>query len=87
MSRKVRLSRRRQRSDAGTGLKARALKAALSGYCNTSQDVADELGVPLRKCQGYVSQFISDGVLRKAHRHIPNIHNKGPRLHVFEVVT
>ena len=69
----------------GTGLKQRALKAVLSGYCNTSQDVADELGVPVNKCQGYVSQFISAGIIRKTGRHIPNIHNHGPRMYVFEV--
>lgn len=79
------MRRRRQRSDAGTGLKQRALKAVLSGYCNTSRDVADELGVPMNKCQGYVSQFVSAGIIRKTGRHIPSISGRGPAMYVFEV--
>jgi predicted transcriptional regulator len=79
---------RRQRSDAGTGLKQRALKAVLSGYCNTTRDVADELDVPIDKCQPYVSQFINAGIIRKTGRHIPNISpdGRGPKNYVFEVV-
>lgn len=72
----------------GTGLKQRALKAVLSGYCNTTRDVADELEVPIGKCQSYVSQFVSAGIIRKTGRHLPNISpdGRGPRAFVFEVV-
>lgn len=80
-------ARRRQRSDHGTGLKRRALEAVLSGYCNTTQDVADELGVPTRKCQGYISLFLRAGVIRKTGRSIPNIYGRGPAMYVFEVVS
>ncbi len=78
--------RRRQRSDCGTGFKKRVLEAVLSGYCNTTQDVADELEVPVVKCQSYVSQFISAGIIRKTGRFIPSISGRGPAMYVFEVV-
>lgn len=78
--------RRRRRSDSGTGFKQRVLEAVLSGYCNTTQDVADELSVPVVKCQSYVSQLISAGVIRKTGRHIPSISGRGPAMYVFEVV-
>lgn len=84
---RVRTSRRRVRSDAGTGFKKRALETVLSGYCNTTQDVADELDVPVKKVQPLISEFISAGIIRKTGRHLPNISpdGRGPKVYVFEV--
>lgn len=64
----------------------RVMKAALSGFCNTTRDIADETGIPVEIVSGYVSQLVQDGVLRRTGRSVPNARSDGggPRYLVFE---
>lgn len=69
-------------------MKARVLRAVLSGYCNTSLDVADETGIPVNVCSSYIGAFARKGIVRKTDRRLPNSNpvNRGRQLRVFEVV-
>lgn len=69
-------------------MKSRALKAIRSGYCSTSQDVADETGISVNQCSSYVSAFARKGIVRKTERRIPNgnADGRGRMFRVFEVV-
>ncbi|WGR74310.1 MULTISPECIES: hypothetical protein [unclassified Bradyrhizobium] len=71
----------------GTGKKALVRAAALSGYCNTSLDLADETGLSVRECSGYVAALIRQRELRRTTRRLPNssANGRGRKLHVFEV--
>jgi len=70
----------------GTGVKAQVLKVLLSGYCNTTQDVADELGISNRRASAYVSELAKAGYIRRTGLHMPNVFGRGRELRVFEVV-
>lgn len=70
----------------GTGMKARVLKALRSGYCNTSQDVADELGITVRQVSNYISVFARQGYVRPTRLRMPNVYGRGRELRVFEVI-
>jgi hypothetical protein len=62
--------------------------AALSGFCNTSLDVADETGLDGNLCSSYLDELMREGLIRKTERRLPNKHPRrfGRQLHVFEVV-
>lgn len=64
------------------GTKVRVLTAILSGYCNTSQDVADETGLTVKACSKCIHALVGDGAVTWTDRFIP-IRNY--RLRVFEV--
>lgn len=72
----------------GTGKKAKVRAAVLSGYCNTTLDIADETGLSVNICSGYVAALMRQGELRRTDRRLPNssANGKGRKLHVFEVV-
>jgi len=66
------------------GLRPKVVKAVLSGFCNTSLDVADEIGLPPKKCSTCVSDLARDGIVRWTNRYIPV---RNFKYRVFEVVT
>lgn len=53
------------------GKRERVISAVLSGYCNTSQDVAEETGLSVREASKVVSNLVGDGVLRDTGRRLP----------------
>lgn len=67
------------------GKRERVVSAILSGYCNTSRDVADETGLPMHEASKVVSSLIDLGVLRDTGRRIP-VAYRNRKLTVFEVV-
>jgi hypothetical protein len=72
----------------GTGKKARVRAAVLSGYCNTTLDVADETGLAVEECSSYVAALRREGLVRWTDRRLPNKSpiGAGRKLYVFEVV-
>jgi hypothetical protein len=69
-----------------TGIKAKVLKAIRSGYCNTVQDVADEVQITNRVASAYISVFKKAGYVRHNGMSMPNVFGRGCRLQVFEVL-
>ncbi len=68
------------------GDKKAAIVAAIeSGFCNTSQDVADETGLPIKVCSGAVHNLVKAGALRHTGRVIRGEYRNRPSK-VFEVV-
>ena len=69
------------------GVKGQVLKAIQSGYCNTSLDVSDEIGVPVNQCSSYIHALKRQGYVKFTGRTMPNksANGKGRKLHVFEV--
>lgn len=55
----------------------KVMEAALSGYCNTTRDIADETGLPVNVVSSYVTMLIDDGVLRRTGRFVPNLNEQG----------
>ena len=73
----------------GTGTKRKVLNALRSGYCNTSQDVADEVGgLKANEASAYIGALVRQRRIRikKTGRWMPNTRGWGRRLKVFEVV-
>lgn len=68
--------------------RAKVLAALKSGYCNTSQDVADEVGITANRASMHISVLASRRavIIKKTGRRMPNIAGTGRELHVFEVV-
>lgn len=71
-----------------TTMKTRVLDAVLSGYCNTTLDIAEETGICVNTCSHYIGVFARMGIVRKTDRRLPNSNpiNRGRQLRVFEVV-
>lgn len=67
------------------GKRQRVISAVLSGYCNTSRDVAEETGLPTHEASKIVSALLADGVLRDTGRRMP-IGYCNRTMKVFEVV-
>lgn len=74
------------RNKRNTGVKAKVLKAIRSGYCNTAQDIADEVQITNRRASAYISVFKKAGKVRHTGASMPNVFGRGGRLQVFEVV-
>lgn len=72
----------------GTGKKALVRAAVMSGFCNTTLDIADETGLTVLECSSYVAALLRNGEVRKTGRRLPNksADGRGRKLHVFEVV-
>jgi hypothetical protein len=72
----------------GTGTKGKVLKVLRSGYCNTSQDVADEIGITATRASAYISALVRQRriCIKRTGRWLPNVRGWGRRLRVFEVV-
>ncbi len=74
----------------GTGTKRKVLKALRSGYCNTPQDVADEIGgrMTANIASSYINSLVRQRPVRikRTGRWMPNVRGRGRRLRVFEVV-
>lgn len=64
------------------GIRPQVIGAALSGFCNTSQDVADETGLSVARCSKCISALVADGVLTWTDRVIAV---RNYKLRVFEV--
>ncbi len=76
------------RNKKGTGTKREVLKALPSGYCNTSQDVADEIGgITASVASSYIGALVRQRAVRinRTGRWMPNARGWGARLKVFEV--
>lgn len=73
---------------SGTGKKAKVRAAVLSGFCNTSLDVADETGLTVLECSSYVAALRREGIVRWTDRRMANKSpiGAGRKLYVFEVV-
>lgn len=67
------------------GKRQRVIAAVLSGYCNTSHDVAEETGMSVHESSKVVSALMSAGVLRDTGRRIP-VAYRNRKMIVFEVV-
>lgn len=64
------------------GVRPRVLTAIMSGYCNTSHDVAEETGLSTGRCSSCMNKLISDGIILWTDRFI-RIRNF--KVRVFEV--
>lgn len=74
------------RNKRNTGVKAKVLKAIRSGYCNTAQDIADEVQITNRRASAYISVLKKAGHVKHTGASMPNVFGRGGRLQVFEVV-
>lgn len=66
------------------GKRQRVVSAIMSGFCNTSHDVAEETGLTVHESSKVVSALLDAGVLRDTGRRIP-INSRNHKLIVFEV--
>lgn len=66
------------------GIKPIVVQAILSGYCNTSRDVADETGLSVKRCSACIHALVDIGVIRRTERALPRS-GKGGKFLVFEV--
>lgn len=64
------------------GIKPQVVDAVLSGFCNTSQDVADETGLSVARCSKCISALVDAGALKWTDRFIPASNSK---FRIFEV--
>lgn len=71
----------------GAGAKGEVLKAVQSGFCNTSQDIADVTGIEISQAASYLSALARQGLIRRTDREMPNFSDHGRWLRVFEVVS
>ena len=65
------------------GVRPKVLAAIMSGYCNTSQDVAEETGLSAARCSSCINKLIGDGIIRWTDR---VIRVRNYKLRIFEVV-
>lgn len=68
--------------------RAKVLAALKSGYCNTSQDVADEVGITAEQASTHICALTRNRriTIKRTGRRMPNIAGIGRELRVFEVV-
>lgn len=66
----------------------KVLELAVAGL-NTSQDVADELGLSVKVASSVVADLIAGGILKRTGRTAPNAGaaRRGRRLQMFEPAT